>query len=338
MSEKLSCFLILFGMLLLAPPVLAQTTSTESASSLIPEITIIGSSDRMQTTDISPGASSAPTPDSMDIITRMPGANVNRNGPLSGQAQYRGLSGPRMNVLVDSMRVTPGGLNWMDSPMHYMPPGLIRKVTMTRGISSVSSGTGIGGMIEAQSKQSEFTSDHEVATQGDVVASAMSNDGGALSGVLGLGNVNHRGHVLGSYEDGDDTEFGSGTIGATQYERTTYGAGYGFRWGSSDVGIDYTHTDTDLTGTPALPMDIDFFDTDRFNAQLNTDWSGVDISARIFYTDISHGMNNFLLRDAQNISNLPLPPFADEERRLVDVDSDALGFSLQAVFGVATVT
>jgi iron complex outermembrane receptor protein len=336
MSDKRSRLLLLFALFWLARPLVAQSISADSKSSLIPEITIIGSSDRMQTTDISPGASAAPTPDSMDIIKRMPGANVNRNGPLSGQAQYRGLAGPRMNVLVDSMRVTPGGLNWMDSPMHYMPPGLTKKVTMTRGIASVSSGTGIGGLIEAQSKQSEFTSDHEFSPQGDFVASAMSNDGGALSGVLGTGNVNHRFHVLGSYEDGDDTEFGGGTIGATQYERQTYGGGYGFRWKTSDLGIAFTHTDTDLTGTPALPMDIDFFDTDRLNAHLNTNWGGVGISARIFYTGISHGMNNFLLREPQNISDLPLPPFADEERRFVDVESDALGFSAQAEFNVFT--
>jgi iron complex outermembrane receptor protein len=255
-------------------------------SSLIPEITIIGTQDRMNTTNITPGASAAPTPDSMDIITRKPGANVNRNGPLSGQAQYRGLFGPRMNVLVDSMRVTPGGLNWMDSPMHYMPPGLTKGVTMIRGIAPVSSGTGIGGVIEAESRQSEFTSDHEFNSQADFVASAMSNDGGALSGVLGAANVNHRFHVLGSYEDGDDTEFGGGT----QYERTTYGGGYGYRWKSNDIGIQYTHTDTDLTGTPALPLDIDFFDTDRLNAFINMDVGDVGISARVFYTDVSHAM------------------------------------------------
>ena len=79
---------------------------------------------------------------------------------------------------------------------------------MTRGIASVGSGPGIGGLIEAQSKKAEFTSDHEFDSQGDIVASAMSNDGYAASGVIGAANVNHRLQIVGSYEDGDDMEYG----------------------------------------------------------------------------------------------------------------------------------
>jgi len=235
---------------------LSNTTSaadedTGTTTARVPEIIVIGSANRQQTTTITPGVGTVPTPDSMDIIGRMPGAAVNRNGALSGQAQYRGLFGPRMNVLVDDMKVTPGGLNWMDSPMHYLPPGLTKQVAMTRGIASVGSGPGIGGLIEAQSKKAEFTSDHEFDSQGDIVASAMSNDGYAASGVIGAANVNHRLQIVGSYEDGDDMEYGGGTIGATQYERSTFGAGYGYRWDYSDIGLDYSYTETDLTGTPA---------------------------------------------------------------------------------------
>ncbi|MDZ7685419.1 MAG: TonB-dependent receptor plug domain-containing protein [Gammaproteobacteria bacterium] len=87
-------------------------------------------------------------PDAMEVLTREPpGANINRNGPLSGQAQYRGLFGPRMTVTVNGMRVTPGGPNWMDAPLHYLPAGLTDSVTMTRGIAPVSAGFGIGGAI-----------------------------------------------------------------------------------------------------------------------------------------------------------------------------------------------
>lgn len=268
----------------------------------------------------------------MDIIGRLPGAAVNRNGPLSGQAQYRGLFGPRLNVLVDDMKVTPGGLNWMDSPMHYLPPGLTRQVTLTRGIASVGSGPGIAGFVEAQSKQAEFTSDHEFQTQGDIVGSVMSNDGYAASGVIGGANVNHRLQAIGSYEKGDDTEFGGGTIGGTAYERSTVGAGYGYRWAYNDVGLNYSYTDTGLTGTPALPLDIEFFKTHRLNAGLNSRIAGADISARVFYTDIDHRMNNFELRSPPDNSSLPLPPFIGTERRFVDVESDAIGFSLKSNF------
>ncbi|MGI9343381.1 MAG: TonB-dependent receptor domain-containing protein, partial [Gammaproteobacteria bacterium] len=300
----------------------------------MPEITVIGSADRQQTTDIAPGVGTAPTPDSMDIVGRLPGAAVNKNGPLSGQAQYRGLFGPRLNVLVDEMRVTPGGLNWMDSPMHYLPPGLTRQVTLSRGIASVGTGPGIGGLIEAQSKKTEFTDDRDFRSQGDITGSAMTNDGYAASGIIGGANSSHRFQALGSLDKGDDMEFGGGTIGGTEYERSTVGLGYGYRRGESAADIDYSYTNTDLTGTPALPLDIEFFKTHRLNAGLKSKIGGADVSARIFLTDVDHRMNNYQLRLPPDNSMLPLPPFVGTERRFVDVESEAIGFALKSSFDV----
>lgn len=294
--------------------------------SLVPEIVVIGSADRVETIDITPGTSAAPVPDAMEILTRMPGASVNRNGALSGQAQYRGLFGPRMTVTVDGMRVTPGGPNWMDAPLHYMPAALTDRVTMTRGIAPVSAGPGIGGLIQAESRHSEFVAARDFELAGDAALSAMSNDGSAVAAFLGVSNSAHRFHVIASSEEGDAIESGSGTVSATEYGRQTYGAGYGFRWRDGEFGIDLWHTDTDPSGTPALPLDIDFFDTDRVNAEFRIRIGDTDVSARVFRTDVRHGMNNFLLRDAPDFSQLPLPPFADEERRFVDVVADATGF------------
>lgn len=301
----------------------------------IPEVTVIGSNLAEDAVNITPGVSAAPTPDSMDIIARLPGGAINRNGPLSGQAQYRGLFGPRMTVLVDSMRVTPGGLNWMDSPMHYLPPGLTNTVTLIRGVAPVSSGPGIGGVILAESKQPDFGSDRGLQTAGDFTLSAMSNDGYALSGLLAVANASHRLRLFASREDGDDLEFGSGTIKDTSHERDSYGAGYALRLDRAELSLDYSHTDTGPTGTPALPLDIDFFDTDRINLGLQAEIGGIELSGRVFYTDVAHAMTNFTLRTPPDNSSLPLPPFVGTERRVVDVDSNALGFAFSARFPLA---
>ncbi len=311
-------------------PAVAASENEAEASARLPEVLVIGSAGRKQTTDIAPGVGVAPSPDSMEIIGRLPGAAVNSNGPISGQAQYRGLFGPRLNVLVDDMRVTPGGLNWMDSPMHYMPPGLTQQVTLTRGIAPVSSGPGIGGLIDAQSKKAEFTAAQNFVSQGDIVGSYMSNDGYSLSSMLGGANSSHRYQATGSFEQGDDKEFGDGTIGGTDYERLTLGAGYGYRWNDSNIGLDYSYTNTDLTGTPALPLDIEFFKTHRVNLGYGTNLGELNISARVFYTKVDHRMNNFQLRTPPDNSSLPLPPFLGAERRFVDVDSNALGFALKS--------
>ncbi len=323
-----SAFTVLFS--IVGTPASAADDDESAKSAGLPEVLVIGSASRKQTTDIAPGVGVVPSPDSMEIIGRLPGAAVNANGPISGQAQYRGLFGPRLNVLVDDMKVTPGGLNWMDSPMHYMPPGLTQQVTLTRGIAPVSSGPGIGGLIDAQSKKAEFTAAKSFASQGDLVGSFMSNDGYSLSGMLGRANTNHRYQAIGSFEQGDDKEFGDGRIGGTDYERSTLGAGYGYRWNDSSLGLDYSYTNTDLTGTPALPLDIEFFKTHRVNFGYSTSLGTTDLSARIFYTKVDHRMNNFQLRNPPDSSSLPLPPFAGTERRFVDVGSDALGFAFKS--------
>jgi iron complex outermembrane receptor protein len=309
----------------------AQEASEPTKSKeMVPEIIVVGSANRDDSTDITPGASAAPVPDAMEILKRMPGANVNRNGPLSGQAQYRGLFGPRMTVTVDGMRVTPAGPNWMDAPLHYMPAGLADRVTMTRGIAPVSAGPGIGGLIQAESKRSQFAPDSEYQVTGDAVLSMMSNDGNAISGFIGISNADHRFQALASIEDGDVMQSGDGNIGATEYGRTTYGAGYGYRWDSGEVALDLSHTDTDPTGTPALPLDISFFKTDRLNASFQRQLNKLDFAVRVFHTDVEHGMNNYILRDPPDFSQLPLPPFQGDDRRFVDVDAKATGFIVSA--------
>lgn len=320
--------------LVAAFPLAKAQDAPASTNSPIPEIVAIGSTDRQETIDITPGTSAAPVPDAMEILTRMPGANVNRNGALSGQAQYRGLFGPRMTVTVDGMRVTPGGPNWMDAPLHYMPAALTDRVTMTRGIAPVSAGPGIGGLIQAESRHSQFGAARAFERTGDAEFSTMSNDGSAVAAFLGISNSEHRFHVIASHEDGGAIESGDGTIAATDYGRTTYGAGYGFNWLNGELGIDLSHTDTELTGTPALPLDIDYFDTDRVNAIFRQRIGETEVAVRIFHTDVSHGMNNYRLRSAPDFSQLPLPPFQADDRRHVDVVADATGFSASASRGM----
>ncbi len=318
-----------------AASVVAQAQNAPTGTnSPLPEIVAIGSTDRQQTIDITPGTSAAPVPDAMEILTRMPGANVNRNGALSGQAQYRGLFGPRMTVTVDGMRVTPGGPNWMDAPLHYMPAALTDRVTMTRGIAPVSAGPGIGGLIQAESRRSRFAAARDFERMGDAEFSTMSNDGSAVAAFLGMANSEHRFHVVASREQGDSIESGDGTIAATDYGRSTYGAGYGVNWPNGEIGVDLSHTNTDLTGTPALPLDIDYFDTDRVNAMFRQRLGDTEIAVRVFHTDVSHGMNNYRLRSAPDFSQLPLPPFQGADRRHVDVVADATGFSASASRGM----
>lgn len=260
-----------------------------------------------------------PSPDTAAVLRAAPGAAVNWNGPLAGQVQYRGLFGPRMNVLVDGMYMNPGGPNWMDPPLHYLPRPLLDELELERGIAPVSSGAEtFGGTVRATTKRSRFTDSPRFEAQGDVEATWHDvDDGWGVGGMVGAANDTHRLHVLGARQKGDDRRFGGGTIRPTLYERNQWGGGYGLRLGAHEVGLDFTRTDTDDAGTPGLPMDIRIFDTERARASHRAEIGEMVLASAFYYNNVDHKMDNFTLRPE------PASPAAF---RSIVADSEGFGF------------
>ena len=267
--------------------------------------------------------------DAARLMTYVPGGNLNDNGPLSGQPQYRGLFGPRINVRLDGMYINSGGPNWMDPPLHYMPTSLLDSIEITRGIASVSTGPGIGGNVQARYKTSDFTEGSDFEFHGSLNANAHSVDEGYnLGGVLAFSNNTHRFHASASRDDGNERDSGNGTIAATEYERNFGGFGYGFRIDEHEFSIDYRIDDTNDAGNPVLPLDIALFNTDLLNANYKGVWGEFEVRTNINYSSIDHRMTNFRLRPAPDFSSLPLPPFVGTDRRFVNAESEGLGYSL----------
>ena len=269
--------------------------------------------------------------DAAKAFAATPGGNVNENGPLSSQLQYRGLFGPRLNVTLDGMRINSGGPNWMDPPLHYLPTPLLDSLSATPGIGSVSAGSGIGGNIQARYKSSQFTDNSEFTSLGSITANAHSVDEGySVGGLLGLANDSHRFHITGNLDDGNDRDFGGGEVQGTSYERDFFGVGYGLRLGDHQFSFDYRRNNTGDSGNPVFPLDIRFFDSNLYHAGYQGNWGSFKVEAGLHHSEIEHGMSNFRLRPAPNFSNLPLPPFIGDDRRLVDASSDAIGYFLKA--------
>ena len=95
-------------------------SSAQASESIIEEIRISASRD---TRVINLAEEITPSPDLASLLKKAPGANVNRNGPLTGIAQYRGMYGPRIAVKVDGANIAPSGPNWMDAPLSYAATG-----------------------------------------------------------------------------------------------------------------------------------------------------------------------------------------------------------------------
>ncbi len=243
--------------------------------------------------------SSLSSADSGELFKKLPGANINHNGPLTSIVQYRGMYADRVNVLVDGMALSAAGPNRMDSPLGYLPATLVDTISVYRGIAPVSSGIEtIGGTVKAESKQVDYGRSKEVEMHGSLNSLYATNgDTRSVGALASLANQHHRLQLSGSLDRAHDQEFDGGDILPTEAERDTLGLAYGFRTENTEIDFDLNHLDTGETGTPALPMDIMAIRGETFSTgmihQLD---NGSEFSIRLNYQDVYHRMDNFSLR------------------------------------------
>lgn len=231
------------------------------------------------------------------LTARTPGGARIGNGELSGQMQYRGLFGERLNLRVDGQSFASGGPNLMDPAYHYAPAPLVSSVVIDRGVSPVSKGPGLGGGADAIFKRVDYTDGAATSLGYDVMLGARSvNESVSTGGVIGASSDHWRFNLLGAYEEGGDTKFGDGVIGGTAFERAVYGLSAGVKTNAGAFALDLRRQNTDPTGNPPFPMDIQYFDTDFARLAYQNEFGKVRLNVNINYSDVTHLMDNFSLR------------------------------------------
>ena len=200
-------------------PVCALTCNAAYAQpSNIEEIVVIGVQDthtvRTDDTMVAPA-------DTAELLKKMPGANVNKNGELTGIAQYRGMFGDRINVSINGTHINSGGPNAMDAPLHYAPVALIESLSISRGIVPVSVGQEtIGGHVEAHTYGGEFSNSNDFEFAGRAYVGGQTvNSGNVASSLLSMTNRNHIFRAFLMQEQGGDSKFDGGEITPSEYDR-----------------------------------------------------------------------------------------------------------------------
>ena len=238
--------------------------------------------------------------DTAAALRDIPGASVNRNGPITGIAQYRGMYGDRVAVDIDQLGVISGGPNAMDAPLSYMSPMMTEELVVSRGIASVSlAPEAIGGHISTRTSRGEFGNE-DFGLSG-MLGTRYSDNGNISTSAarLTLADAHHRVSAIAELDDGNDIRTPEGTIRPTRLSRDRYDLSYSY----ADDGRYFTvfagMLDTGETGTPALPMDIIYIDTEMYGAEFGFDVSSnLAVEARVRYNDVAHAMDNFSLREA----------------------------------------
>ena len=247
-----------------ADPAAVSSTSEDADPALVDVIVVTGArGDGPTTHSVTPEAAPLQGGDITYLTARIPGGARIANGELSGQMQYRGLFGERLNLRIDGQRFASGGPNLMDPVFHYAPAPLIAAVVVDRGVSPVSEGPGLAGGADAVFKRIDYAPGSDVTYGYDLTFGARSiNESFSAGGVAGAATESWRFNLLGAWEEGDDTDFGDGTNGGTSFERGVYGASAGVRTEAGEFSLDLRRQNTGPSGNPQFPMDIQYFDTD----------------------------------------------------------------------------
>lgn len=271
--------------------------------------------------------SEQPAVDTSEVLKRLPGADSNANGRLSGIAQYRGMFGDRLAVTIDEIGIIQGGPNAMDAPLSYVSPMITETLTVERGVTSVASmPDAIGGHVNARLARGSFGDGTSFGLSGMAGVRYANNGDTSTSAVrLTAANESHRLSALGQFDRGDDLQTPVGKIVPSELSRDRLDASYGYQDDMTDLLVFAGALDTNDTGTPALAMDINYIDTTLYGAKLRRDVSdSITLSARVGYNDVAHGMNNFSLRPA------PESPMMYRENTTTGSGTD---YGIEAEFG-----
>jgi iron complex outermembrane receptor protein len=301
-----------------ANPALAENgTSPETREDTLTD-TIIVTAKRRHT--IASDAVAAPRQialpaDAAAIAARVAGGDIFGNGALSGQISYRGLAGERVLGRVNGQRFASGGPNAMDPPLHYAPSILVERIDVARGVAPVAEGPSLGGAINAQLVQAQFTDSDSLAPQVRMASQYRSvDDSYALGGLAALGSDTWRIGLIASREQGEDYRFPSGTAVGTLFERNLYGVHAGYSTGPGELFVEYRRSETDPSGNPPFALDMVYFNTDfvqgGFRGQIAED---VGLTLRLGHVAVRHLMDNQTLRQPAAAAMQARATFADAD-------------------------
>jgi iron complex outermembrane recepter protein len=276
-------------------PFLILIGGVANAQQRVEEIIVVGVLDTH--TVITDDTLVAPA-DTAQLLRKMPGANINKNGELTGIAQYRGMYGDRIKVSINGAQISGAGPNAMDSPLHYAPVAILESLTISRGIAPVSSGQEtIGGFVEARTYTGEYGTSEDFDFGGRTYFGTQSiNGGNVASGFFSLSNRNHIFRSFVMQEKADDLEIPDGEITPSEYDRERYDLGYSYSLGDHEFSIDFSRNNTKDAGTASLPMDILSIDSDLFRSRYTWKGNDRDFTAEVSASDNEHWMTNYHLR------------------------------------------
>lgn len=274
--------------------VLAEDSSTEDEHIDVITISALrASADDLSVTDADPVES-----DVAQWLKTVPGANVNKNGPVTGIAQYRGMFGDRVGVSLNGRTAIGAGPNAMDAPLTYAVPMTVEAMTVYRGIAPVTAGIDtLGGAVDVHLKRARTS--EELSVEGSLSSWYSGiNDGKTYAGDINVSANDFGVYAFISDQTANNAEDALGRdIITTAYDKQQSGLDMAYEFGNSRIGVRYGKTDTGFSGTPALPMDINYVEGEQWSLDGQHQLGSAVLEWQFGASDNTHGMDNFSQRE-----------------------------------------
>ncbi|WP_417446159.1 TonB-dependent receptor domain-containing protein [Kangiella sp.] len=251
-----------------------------------------GSADDLSVADADPVES-----DVAQWLKTVPGANVNKNGPVTGIAQYRGMFGDRVGVSLNGRTAIGAGPNAMDAPLTYAVPMTVEAMTVYRGIAPVTAGIDtLGGAVDVHLKRARTS--EELSVEGSLSSWYSGiNDGTTYAGDINVSTNDFGVYAFISDQTANNAEDALGRdIITTAYDKQQSGLDMAYEFDNSRIGLRYGKTETGFSGTPALPMDINYVDGEQWSLDGEHQLGSTVLEWQFGASDNTHGMDNFSQR------------------------------------------
>ena len=157
-----------------------------------------------------------PEGDGADVLKGVPGFNLIRQGGIGSDPVFRGLSGSRLNVLIDGVPYGGACNHAMDPPTSYVNPGEFSQLLVLAGPQSVRNAGTVAGAVDFERSRVQLD---EWGAQVFATGVLGSFDLNEFSGDVAFGGSPGYVRLSGGYEDSGDYLDGNGDPVLSRYNR-----------------------------------------------------------------------------------------------------------------------
>ncbi len=244
-----------------------------------------------------------------DILARMDGVNLIKRGAYGLEPIIRNYSSGQTNLTIDGMRIYGACTDKMDPVSIYVEPVNLQSIQLAHGASGALNGSTIGGQINFNLKDPEYSCSKRVHGQA-AQSYATVNNGFNTSLALrqSIGKFAYR--ISGALRDADNYRSGANqVISNSGYHKSNVSAVMSYKIDSlQSVKLNYLGDWGRNIGYPALPMDVGAANAQIYSITHQLLFKGKRLEAneaKIYYNTIYHQMDDTHRSDVPMHMDMP---------------------------------